>query len=91
MNQLVVRRQRHEFIDKPVSARDVATGIFRQFTRAWSILEHWASVSRQRRQLAKLSDEALKDLGLTRSDTHREAGRYFWDVSQAHSRAQDFR
>lgn len=90
MNQLLVSRQRSEFVDKPVSARDVATGIVRRFTQAWSILELSLSVSRQRRQLAGLSNEALKDLGLTRSDAHREARRHFWDVPEVQWRSQGF-
>ena len=38
-------------------------------------------VSRQqstRKQLASLSNESLKDLGISQQDANREAGKYFW-------------
>lgn len=38
----------------------------------------WAELARQRRQLATLSDAALKDLGLSRADILTESERPFW-------------
>ncbi|WP_425504595.1 DUF1127 domain-containing protein [Pseudomonas folii] len=38
----------------------------------------WSELHRQRRQLASLSDAALKDLGLSRADVYREAEQHFW-------------
>lgn len=38
----------------------------------------WYELHRQRRQLASLSDAALKDLGLTRADVYQETGQHFW-------------
>jgi uncharacterized protein YjiS (DUF1127 family) len=35
---------------------------------------------RQRRALLALSDHMLHDLGLSRADAWREAGRSFWDL-----------
>jgi uncharacterized protein YjiS (DUF1127 family) len=35
--------------------------------------------SHQRRQLADLTDELLKDIGLSRADVARECGRWPWD------------
>jgi uncharacterized protein YjiS (DUF1127 family) len=48
---------------------------------SWGILTllRWQELARQRRALAALSDHMLKDLGLTRVDALREAGRPFWD------------
>ena len=48
---------------------------------SWVILTllRWQELARQRRALAALSDHMLKDLGLTRADALREAGRPFWD------------
>ncbi|TWI51009.1 uncharacterized protein YjiS (DUF1127 family) [Pseudomonas duriflava] len=41
--------------------------------------ERWRMLSRQRHQLAMLSDETLKDLGLSRADVIQESERPFWD------------
>ncbi|MEM8730125.1 MAG: DUF1127 domain-containing protein [Pseudomonadota bacterium] len=35
---------------------------------------------RQRAALARLNDAALKDVGVTREEAEREAGRSVWDV-----------
>lgn len=37
-------------------------------------------VYRERRAMRALSDEILKDLGLSRADVEREAGRSFFDI-----------
>jgi uncharacterized protein YjiS (DUF1127 family) len=39
--------------------------------------------SRQRRDLAGLSNELLKDIGLTRADVARECSRWPWDGPSA--------
>jgi uncharacterized protein YjiS (DUF1127 family) len=41
-------------------------------------LRRWAALARERRQLAMLSDGALKDLGLSRADIYQETERPFW-------------
>jgi uncharacterized protein YjiS (DUF1127 family) len=48
---------------------------------SWGILTllRWQELARQRRALGALSDHMLKDLGLSRADALREAGRPFWD------------
>ena len=38
----------------------------------------WRHRARQRRQLARLDDALLKDIGLTRCDAEMEAGKPFW-------------
>ncbi len=40
-------------------------------------------VARERRELAKLDDALLRDIGVTRDGAHREIRRSFWDVSDA--------
>jgi uncharacterized protein YjiS (DUF1127 family) len=40
----------------------------------------WSDAARQRRALRSMSDEMLKDVGVSRADAMREAGRRFWDV-----------
>lgn len=42
-------------------------------------LWRWYELRRQRRQLASLSDDALKDIGLSRADIQQEAERPFWN------------
>lgn len=37
-------------------------------------------LARQRRHLAELDAHLLQDVGLTRSEAEREAGRAFWDA-----------
>ncbi len=35
---------------------------------------------RQRRQLSKLDNRRLRDIGVTREEAAKEAGRHVWDV-----------
>ncbi|MDH0748153.1 DUF1127 domain-containing protein [Pseudomonas sp. GD03842] len=42
-------------------------------------LARWHRLHRERVQLASLSDDALKDLGLSRADVAEESERPFWD------------
>lgn len=43
-------------------------------------LSAWATLRRQRAQLARLDTSALEDLGLSRFEADAEARRPFWDV-----------
>jgi uncharacterized protein YjiS (DUF1127 family) len=45
----------------------------------WRMLRRWHQLARERQQLARLDDMALKDLGLSRADVLQEAERPFWD------------
>ncbi|HBN8230977.1 DUF1127 domain-containing protein [Pseudomonas aeruginosa] len=45
----------------------------------WRRWRRWLQLARERRELLRLSDEALKDLGLSRADIFREGERHFWD------------
>ena len=42
-------------------------------------LKRWYQLSQQRQQLASMSDELLKDIGLTRADVMQESERHFWE------------
>jgi uncharacterized protein YjiS (DUF1127 family) len=42
-------------------------------------LGRWRDLAHQRNQLAAMSDDALKDLGLSRADIACETERPFWD------------
>ena len=41
-------------------------------------LLRWHELARQRRALLTLNDRMLKDIGVTRAEAEREAGRPFW-------------
>ena len=42
------------------------------------LLEYWAVRADQRRRLIDLPDYLLKDIGVSRADAEREAGKPFW-------------
>lgn len=41
----------------------------------------WRRTSMQREELGKMSDELLKDIGISRAEAGREAQRPFWDTA----------
>ena len=41
-------------------------------------LARWATVKRHRKELARLNDHMLKDIGLTRFDVQQELNKPFW-------------
>ena len=49
--------------------------------KVWSKVAYWIELSRQRRQLNRMSDALLKDAGISRADAESEAERPFWDSS----------
>lgn len=53
--------------------------IERQLTSLKAHVARWYELQRQRRQLAALSDDALKDLGLSRADVYQETAQHFWN------------
>lgn len=42
-------------------------------------LRRWHALYRERQRLGSLSDEMLKDIGLSRADVETEINRPFWD------------
>ncbi|WP_241497496.1 DUF1127 domain-containing protein, partial [Sulfurovum riftiae] len=60
----------------PEAARIAGPALLKQ---GWLKLRRWHELARQRRQLASLSDEMLKDIGRSRADIEWEASRPFWD------------
>jgi uncharacterized protein YjiS (DUF1127 family) len=44
----------------------------------------WRQLHHERQLLASLSDDALKDIGLSRADIQQEAERPFWDDPMKH-------
>ena len=41
----------------------------------------WGEILRQRKQLSKMDDYLLKDIGVSRVEAAREAERKFWDYA----------
>ena len=42
-------------------------------------VSRWQALHRERRMLAGMSDDALKDIGLNRIDVEQEIHRHFWE------------
>ena len=55
------------------------TELSRFAARAFERLTLWSARASQRRALAELDDNLLKDIGLTRHEAFGEAVRPFWD------------
>ncbi|AZE93788.1 hypothetical protein C4J95_1712 [Pseudomonas orientalis] len=53
-------------------ARSSLSGLVHTFSR-------WQALHRERRMLAGMSDDALKDIGLNRVDVEQEIHRHFWE------------
>lgn len=49
--------------------------------RVWTRCARMAELRRERRALARLSPDLLRDVGLSEGDAAREAARPFWDMS----------
>lgn len=45
-------------------------------------LGHWLSVARERRDLRKLPDHMLRDIGIDRATASQEVARPFWDLPE---------
>ena len=48
--------------------------------RLFKLVQGWSARSRQRQDLAKLDDVALRDIGLSRSDVDHEISKPFWQL-----------
>ncbi|MGN8273930.1 DUF1127 domain-containing protein [Pseudomonas sp. SMV71] len=59
-------------IDKLSSHSFSISGLLHKFSR-------WYELHHERELLAGMSDEALKDIGVSRADVEREVVRPFWD------------
>jgi uncharacterized protein YjiS (DUF1127 family) len=53
-------------------------GLQRRVSVAVARLLRWHELARQRRMLLTLDERMLKDIGITRAEAEREAGRPFW-------------
>ncbi|BCR04885.1 hypothetical protein DESUT3_19540 [Desulfuromonas versatilis] len=57
--------------------------LFRLVGKIVTKILFWREVAIQREALGSLSDELLKDIGITRAEAVREASRPFWDTAPA--------
>ena len=46
---------------------------------AWHKVRRWEQLVHERDQLARMSDDMLKDIGLSRADVMEESERHFWE------------
>ncbi|WP_044875379.1 DUF1127 domain-containing protein [Pseudomonas sp. LFM046] len=46
---------------------------------AWHKVRRWEQLVYERDQLARMSDDMLKDIGLSRADVMEESERHFWE------------
>ena len=53
-----------------------------QANKAWTRIKLWRTLSIQRAELANMSDEMLRDIGISRAEAEFEAHRPFWDTKQ---------
>ena len=67
-----MERQRTSVQTRPCAARPCLRFAVAQWRR-------WRQLSRDRAELAGLSHEQLRDIGLSRADVLREISRPFWD------------
>lgn len=44
-------------------------------------LLYWREIHMERAQLRRMSDDLLKDIGISKAEAEREANRPFWDAS----------
>jgi uncharacterized protein YjiS (DUF1127 family) len=58
----------------------VTAGLFPALSRAVEAPIDWIDRLRDRRQLAALSDDMLKDIGVSRADVEHEAEKHFWQA-----------
>jgi uncharacterized protein YjiS (DUF1127 family) len=56
----------------------------RSMTSLRAQVSRWIQLHRERQTLAGLSDDALKDMGLSRADIQQESERPFWDDPMKH-------
>ncbi|SHJ05464.1 Uncharacterized conserved protein YjiS, DUF1127 family [Malonomonas rubra DSM 5091] len=47
----------------------------------------WRRIAVQREELGRMSDELLKDIGISRAEAAQEAQRHFWDTDIPQTRA----
>lgn len=70
------------FIARRSTLQALSQGLSRislPLSRATAQLMRWRQLSRDRAELARLSDACLRDIGLSRAEVMLESSRPFWD------------
>jgi uncharacterized protein YjiS (DUF1127 family) len=75
MSVYIEQNQQYNFSESLSTCRQKNSISIRKPKR---MINTWISRSRQRKQLAKLDDRLLKDIGLTRSQAEIEISKPFW-------------
>ncbi|EJN30765.1 hypothetical protein PMI35_01831 [Pseudomonas sp. GM78] len=75
----VMERQGIEGSGAGHGVRDALHRLRQPVRAAITQLQRWRQLSRDRTELSRLSDERLRDIGLSRADVLRESSRPFWD------------
>ena len=70
---LTIERQRHDMTGRRIVRQAASAAI-----RVIETILLWMERAEQRRQLARLDDHLLKDIGVTRPEAAREAAKPFW-------------
>lgn len=74
-------------MERQQHARSVGVEVFRlalhtsrqHLSSALAQLSRWRQLSKDRAELARMSDHRLRDIGLSRADVLKESSRPFWD------------
>lgn len=72
-------RSHAEFVQRRALSANPLQLLGQLVPAVWRQIGRWHALYRQRQQLAALSDEMLKDIGLSRADIESETSRPFWD------------
>ena len=66
----------------PLNTPEAVPAFTRSLSRFANYFLACLRVARQRRQLLKLDDRALKDIGISSADADAEATRGFWNIPE---------
>jgi uncharacterized protein YjiS (DUF1127 family) len=76
MNQIAESR----FFDDETGATGLRASTGALLLQAGAVMSLWYERSRQRRQLARMEDRLLRDIGLDRASAMEEASKPFWQA-----------
>lgn len=80
--KLLNTKQERQCEIRPVVLEQGANKLWQLFSIIWYTLLHWRKLrirQHTRGQLLDLTNEQLRDIGLTRYEVEREARKWFWE------------